>query len=974
MSKFFSKLSSRRQSSETNTSPTGTPRASRDRAVTLPSNSSSLTSTPTSERPPPPPLPPRVQVTAARSPSPASSGASGPHVTVVPPSPSSISASVLAPVPNGNKPNNHDDDDSSSSSDSVNEAEFGVTRKRPTPLDDFGEGGEDLRTPTPGQAKAPFSDSPSTWATSPASIGNSSNGSASARPSTAPGSANTTLSPNATSPQSPKSTKSPKKMDDNNDSAPTSPAERHARAATYNGPVDPSLLVPTRNGRDADAVSMSSRRSRNLFKRPSFNQGDPPAKSTSPRRKQTGPSGGLAGAIASSGLAMANPGLTGVPLPDTWSPSRKDTWKDTGSKNAEPPSPPSRKAQHRSPALYGDPTLTIPRSRAGSVSNASDAGDGGFSSAVSDASSSAGGADDSESEDAALLAQLGADIPVTGFAVASNKRNYDFHELFPSVPEGDYLIEDYGCALQRDILIQGRLYISEHHICFHANIFGWVTDVIIPIAEIESVEKRMTAFVIPNALLVSTRTAKYAFASFLARDTVYDVIDNIRKLERPDPDAPPTGEGHDLILTSGTPLPGGTPGAAAAAVQAHKPTQCACGRDGQHYTETALESVLPGTPETIYNLMFASAFMKDFQRNDQKLEDIQISDWVPGENNSLSRNMSYIKPLNGSIGPRSTKCEIRDETVHSDFDDYACTLTTTRTPDVPSGNVFSVKTRTCIMWASAVTSRIIVTSQVEWTGRSFIKGIIERSCIEGQKTYHADLDKAMRAYINAHKNEFLPAGLEDIVTAPDPSDPPTTDALPVNGNAVIGATASQQIAQSQKDKDKQRERERNSRGMQWAYDTFEGAFGVAKRSTSGALDLLSDAWDQTPSTAILWFLIVALIFSNLYTVFFNRKADTERETKRAMYGEARKEMFGYEGGRPTHGRAVEEEWVQQAVQSFLEELAARRVQSGASSPPTTAPTVAGAEDVKAQILELGAALDAVEERIKALRTSLAELD
>jgi hypothetical protein len=101
------------------------------------------------------------------------------------------------------------------------------------------------------------------------------------------------------------------------------------------------------------------------------------------------------------------------------------------------------------------------------------------------------------------------DIPVTGFAVASNKRNADFHELFPTVPEGDYLIEgesvsvfertfvtsfffcsawrhwadslffliDYGCALQREILIQGRLYISENHICFHANIFGWITDV-----------------------------------------------------------------------------------------------------------------------------------------------------------------------------------------------------------------------------------------------------------------------------------------------------------------------------------------------------------------------------------------------------------------------------------------------------------------------------------------------------------------
>ena len=33
------------------------------------------------------------------------------------------------------------------------------------------------------------------------------------------------------------------------------------------------------------------------------------------------------------------------------------------------------------------------------------------------------------------------DIPVTGFAAASNRRNVDFHEMFPTVPEDDYLIE-----------------------------------------------------------------------------------------------------------------------------------------------------------------------------------------------------------------------------------------------------------------------------------------------------------------------------------------------------------------------------------------------------------------------------------------------------------------------------------------------------------------------------------------------------
>lgn len=101
-----------------------------------------------------------------------------------------------------------------------------------------------------------------------------------------------------------------------------------------------------------------------------------------------------------------------------------------------------------------------------------------------------------------------------------------------------------------------------------------------------------------------------------------------------------------------------------------------------------------------------------------------MSDWAPVAPGShlLTRNFSYIKPLNGALGPKSTKCELRDEMVYADFNNYGSTVTTTRTPDVPSGGVFSVKTRTCITWASAISSRIVVTTQVEWTGRSFIKG------------------------------------------------------------------------------------------------------------------------------------------------------------------------------------------------------------------------------------------------------------
>lgn len=102
--------------------------------------------------------------------------------------------------------------------------------------------------------------------------------------------------------------------------------------------------------------------------------------------------------------------------------------------------------------------------------------------------------------------------------------------------------------------------------------------------------------------------------------------------------------------------------------------------------------------------------------------DIETSDWRPLRDKLLTRTTSYIKPLTGSIGPKQTKCHIVDEQEHLDFEDFISVITTTRTPDVPSGGVFSVKTRTCFTWAGSNSTRVVVTSVVEWTGKSWVKG------------------------------------------------------------------------------------------------------------------------------------------------------------------------------------------------------------------------------------------------------------
>jgi hypothetical protein len=136
----------------------------------------------------------------------------------------------------------------------------------------------------------------------------------------------------------------------------------------------------------------------------------------------------------------------------------------------------------------------------------------------------------------------------------------------------------------------------------------------------------MTAYVIPNAIQMTTRQAKYTFASFLSRDTTFDVVFNIWRLARPEDSSSVIGSmrgsfegnrpGIDYPREDKAP---GSPSGAVKKPVLKKATQCACGREGKHYSETAMDTVLPGTPNMIYNLIFASGFIKDFMRDDQKL-------------------------------------------------------------------------------------------------------------------------------------------------------------------------------------------------------------------------------------------------------------------------------------------------------------------------------------------------------------------
>ncbi|KAJ3041882.1 Ribonucleotide-diphosphate reductase (RNR), small subunit [Rhizophlyctis rosea] len=124
------------------------------------------------------------------------------------------------------------------------------------------------------------------------------------------------------------------------------------------------------------------------------------------------------------------------------------------------------------------------------------------------------------------------------------------HRTFPTLHPTDIYIDDFTCALQKEILNQGRIYISLHHLCFTSNIMGFATTLVIPFSDIVKIEKRNSAFVVPNAVLVTLSDGREVFfASFLRRDVCFGVLVGVWEFNR--------GSGYRGV--AGTLLGGETP-------------------------------------------------------------------------------------------------------------------------------------------------------------------------------------------------------------------------------------------------------------------------------------------------------------------------------------------------------------------------------------------------------------------------------
>jgi len=318
----------------------------------------------------------------------------------------------------------------------------------------------------------------------------------------------------------------------------------------------------------------------------------------------------------------------------------------------------------------------------------------------------------------------------------------------------EQLVADYSCALNDVVLIQGYLYVSQKHIAFGSNILGLKRRICFPIKDITAVRKRMTAKIIPNGMTIEAAGETYQFATLNTRDATFDLITDMWRVANPEAFAAAATQERDVLNTTEAGDDANEDDVKADMSRGDVKTHAATQAGTKPFKEVVLDIRLPTSPAKAFDLVFKNQeFYKKFASEQMKLRDIEMEDWS-GE--PPKRKFHYTKPLNGSVGPKETKCYISEEELHNDPEGYLEMLTTTKNPDVPSGDAFECKTKTSCSWAGGQKGgcKLLVTTQVDWSGRSMLKGVITKSSIEGQREYHKALATELRAYIKEHADEF----------------------------------------------------------------------------------------------------------------------------------------------------------------------------------------------------------------------------
>ncbi|XP_013996421.1 GRAM domain-containing protein 2B [Salmo salar] len=105
------------------------------------------------------------------------------------------------------------------------------------------------------------------------------------------------------------------------------------------------------------------------------------------------------------------------------------------------------------------------------------------------------------------------------------KYNKTFHKLFRDIPTEEKLTHVFTCALQKEVLYHGKLFVSVNYVCFYSSVLLKDTKVVVHVSSVKEVKKQNSAL-----SMLSIRTTdgnKYSFVSLRNRRVCYEILQSV---------------------------------------------------------------------------------------------------------------------------------------------------------------------------------------------------------------------------------------------------------------------------------------------------------------------------------------------------------------------------------------------------------------------------------------------------------------
>ncbi|XP_077524724.1 GRAM domain containing 1B isoform X7 [Amblyomma americanum] len=330
-------------------------------------------------------------------------------------------------------------------------------------------------------------------------------------------------------------------------------------------------------------------------------------------------------------------------------------------------------------------------------------------------------------------------------------RSEDFKRLFKDLPETERLIVDYSCALQRDILVHGRLYVTQNFICFYANIFRWETNVVIRCRDVTSMTKEKTARVIPNAVQVCTDHEKHFFTSFGARDKTYLMLFRIwqnalmeqeEELPNGEEDEDEEASGPELFASAREAQHSDMPTDLSDSSETAEPPECPSVHEGKQI----LNLVLPMSVDQLFTLLFTgSRFFHDLLTS-RKTYDVTESNWQPcPETSNKLRQLTYTVTLNHAMAKTAQTTETQILHKASQPGQVYAIDCDVQSTGVPYSDAFCVKSHYCLARLSDSRCRLRIYGCVRYKKSvwGLVKAVIEKNTLQGLEGFCNDLESAL---------------------------------------------------------------------------------------------------------------------------------------------------------------------------------------------------------------------------------------